>query len=110
MSTEQVRQLLAATPRPASGRPAGLGLRLSRAFAQAQNGQLALFSQPGQGTTAVLALPATAPLPVAVREPVAWERPVAQMPGALASVCAMDAAGRAANGATGALDGRALSD
>lgn len=41
---------------------AGLGLRLSRLFAQVQGGQLLLRSALGQGTTATLALPR--PLPV----------------------------------------------
>ena len=36
---------------------AGLGLRLSRLFAQAQGGQLSLRSTEGHGTTATLALP-----------------------------------------------------
>jgi signal transduction histidine kinase len=107
MSAEQVQLLLTAAPRPSTGRPAGLGLRLSRAFAQAQSGQLALFSQPSQGTRAVLTLPGAA---VAPPEPVVWERPVVQVPEALVSGGALDAAGRAANGATHAVDGRALSD
>jgi signal transduction histidine kinase len=112
MSEERVRQLLTAAPRPATGRPAGLGLRLSQAFAQAQAGQLALFSQPGQGTTAVLTLPAAvaAAAPAVVREPVAWERPVGTVAGAPVPVRAMEVAGRAANGATRALDGGGLSN
>lgn len=112
MSEAQVQQLLTAAPRPATGRPAGLGLRLSRAFAQAQNGQLALFSQPGQGTTAVLTLSAAvaAPAPAPVRTPVVRERPAAPVAGALGSVRAIEVAGGAANGATRALDGGGLSD
>jgi signal transduction histidine kinase len=112
MTEERVRQLLTAMPRPTTGRPAGLGLRLSRAFAQAQGGQLALFSQPGQGTTAVLTLPAAvaAQVPAVEREPVVWERPAARVSGPLVSVRAIDGAGRAASGATRALDGGALND
>ncbi|RZK63297.1 MAG: hypothetical protein EOO59_00100 [Hymenobacter sp.] len=51
----------------AAGRrgPAGLGLRLSRAFAQAQHGRLVLSSQPACGTTAALILRAV-PVPVGV--------------------------------------------
>ncbi|GAB3588692.1 hypothetical protein GCM10027345_41200 [Hymenobacter daeguensis] len=107
MTEERVRQLLTAAPRPTTGRPAGLGLRLSRAFAQAQSGQLALFSQPGRGTTAVLTLPAAvaAPAPAVAREAVVWTRPAAQVSEPLVSARAIDGAGRAANGATRALDG-----
>lgn len=47
---------------------AGLGLRLSRLFAQVQGGQLALRSVLGQGTTATLALPR--PLPTATAKQV----------------------------------------
>lgn len=69
MAAAQLRhaQGLAPAGAPAPGRrgPTGLGLRLSRAFAQAQRGQLALSSQPGQGTTAALSLP-VAPAPVGV--------------------------------------------
>ncbi len=50
--------------------PAGLGLRLSRAFAQAQGGRLELSSQLGAGTTATLQLPAApAPMGVPLPEP-----------------------------------------
>jgi signal transduction histidine kinase len=45
--------------------PTGLGLRLSRAFAQAQHGRLVLSSQPDCGTTAALILRAV-PAPVGV--------------------------------------------
>ncbi len=44
------------TPTNYRGR-AGLGLRLSRLFAKAQSGQLALYSTVGLGTTATLTLP-----------------------------------------------------
>jgi signal transduction histidine kinase len=74
MAAAQLRhaQGLAPAGAPAPGRrgPTGLGLRLSRAFAQAQHGQLALNSQLGQGTTAALILP-VAPAPVGVFLPVA---------------------------------------
>lgn len=43
---------------------AGLGLRLSRSFAQAQGGQLALYSTVGLGTTATLTLPCPSSLAV----------------------------------------------
>jgi signal transduction histidine kinase len=69
MATAQLRhaQGLAQVGQPASGRrgPAGLGLRLSRVFAQAQGGQLVLSSQLGAGTTAALSLP-VAPVPLGV--------------------------------------------
>ncbi|WP_460503513.1 sensor histidine kinase, partial [Hymenobacter agri] len=100
MSEAQLQLLLAATPRATAGRPAGLGLRLSRAFAQAQNGQLALFSRPGQGTTAVLTLPAAAP--DGVREPMMQERPRPEKP---VSARATDETSRAANGTTHAPGG-----
>jgi signal transduction histidine kinase len=63
MSAEQVQLLLGAStaPPPATGRPAGLGLRLIQTFALAQHGHLALASQPGQGTTATLMLPSATP-------------------------------------------------
>jgi signal transduction histidine kinase len=74
MATAQLRhaQGLAAAGAPAPGRrgPTGLGLRLSRAFAQAQHGRLGLSSQPGQGTTAALSLP-VAPAPMGVFLPAA---------------------------------------
>lgn len=74
MAAAQLRhaQGLAPAGAPAPGRrgPTGLGLRLSRAFAQAQRGRLALSSQPGQGTTAALILP-VAPAPAGVFLPVA---------------------------------------
>jgi signal transduction histidine kinase len=74
MAAAQLRhaQGLAAAGAPAPGRrgPTGLGLRLSRAFAQAQHGRLGLSSQPGQGTTAALSLP-VAPAPVSVFLPAA---------------------------------------
>lgn len=67
MSAGQVQQLLSlsTTPLPATGRPAGLGLRLSQAFALAQQGHFHLSSQPDQGTTAALTLPSAGPAPVA---------------------------------------------
>jgi len=46
---------------------AGLGLRLSRLFAQAQGGQLTLRSTVGHGTTAVLALPCPKPVVAVTR-------------------------------------------
>jgi signal transduction histidine kinase len=58
MSPEELQQALGTTPPPAQrarGR-AGLGLRLSQLFAQAQAGALALRSTPGQGTRATLIL------------------------------------------------------
>ncbi len=74
MAAAQLRhaQGLAAVGQPAPGRrgPTGLGLRLSRAFAHAQHGQLVLSSQLGAGTTAALTLPA-APAPADVFLPVA---------------------------------------
>jgi signal transduction histidine kinase len=74
MAAAQLRhaQGLAAAGAPAPGRrgPTGLGLRLSRAFAQAQHGRLGLSSQPGQGTTAALSLP-VAPAPMGVFLPAA---------------------------------------
>lgn len=74
MAAAQLRhaQGLAPAGAPVPGRrgPTGLGLRLSRAFAQAQHGQLVLSSQPGQGTTAALRLP-VAPAPVGVFLPAA---------------------------------------
>jgi signal transduction histidine kinase len=109
MTDEQARQLLTAAPRPATGRPAGLGLRLSRAFAQAQHGQLALSSQPGRGTTAVLTLPAAAPVVAARWAPEGWEHPAGPLPGPLVSARALKKTARATNDATRALDGEALS-
>jgi signal transduction histidine kinase len=58
MSPEELRQALGMIPphaQRARGR-AGLGLRLSQLFAQAQAGALALRSVPGQGTSATLTL------------------------------------------------------
>jgi len=46
---------------------AGLGLRLSRLFAQAQGGQLTLRSTVGHGTTAILALPCPRPVAAATQ-------------------------------------------
>jgi signal transduction histidine kinase len=63
MDAEQVQRLLAETPisYPAGRRsPTGLGWRLSQSFARAQGGQLSLVSEPGQGTTVMLTLPAAA--------------------------------------------------
>jgi two-component system sensor histidine kinase KdpD len=48
-----------------SRRGAGLGLAIARGFAEANGGRLWAESQPGQGATFVLALPAV-PVPVAV--------------------------------------------
>jgi signal transduction histidine kinase len=74
MAAAQLRHAQGLTPAgalaPGRRGPTGLGLRLSRAFAQAQRGQLALSSQPGQGTTAALRLP-VAPAPVGVFLPAA---------------------------------------
>jgi signal transduction histidine kinase len=74
MAAAQLRhaQGLASVGPPAPGRrgPTGLGLRLSRVFAQAQSGRLVLSSELGQGTTAVLSLPAAA-APLGVFLPVA---------------------------------------
>ena len=74
MDAAQLRQAQgqAESSPPAAGRrgPVGLGLRLSRVFAQAQHGQLAVRSQPGQGTTAELTL-LVASAPPGVSLPVA---------------------------------------
>ncbi|MBH8558808.1 sensor histidine kinase [Hymenobacter negativus] len=73
---ERIPQLLSGevAPRPA-GAPAstGLGLRLSVVFARVLGGRLALQSAPGQGTTAVLTLPAAvaAASPETPRAPIA---------------------------------------
>ncbi|WP_460552176.1 ATP-binding protein [Hymenobacter daeguensis] len=61
MDAEQVQRLLTEAPigYPAGRRsPTGLGWRLSQSFARAQRGQLGLRSEPGQGTTVTLTLPA----------------------------------------------------
>jgi signal transduction histidine kinase len=61
MDAGQVQRLLTETPStyPAGRRsPTGLGWRLSQSFARAQGGQLGLRSEPGQGTTVMLTLPA----------------------------------------------------
>ena len=63
MDATQVQRLLTETPisYPAGRRsPTGLGWRLSQSFARAQGGQLSLVSEPGQGTTVMLTLPAAA--------------------------------------------------
>jgi signal transduction histidine kinase len=62
ISAERIPQLLSGEvrPRPTNGRASsGLGLRLSVVFARALAGRLALHSSPGEGTTAVLTLPAS---------------------------------------------------
>ena len=64
INAEDLAHLLAGSLRPLTPRyhgRAGLGLRLSHSFAQAQGGQLALYSTLGQGTTATLILPCSPP-------------------------------------------------
>ncbi|MBH8569044.1 HAMP domain-containing histidine kinase [Microvirga sp. STS02] len=70
MTATQLQRVSGGAP-ITSGRSgaAGLGLRLSQAFARVQGGRLALHSQPGEGTTAVLTLPAAAAGPAALAVP-----------------------------------------
>ncbi|WP_201978954.1 sensor histidine kinase [Hymenobacter rubidus] len=72
MDAGQVQRLLAESPvaYPAGRRsPAGLGWRLSQAFARAQGGRLSLVSAPEQGTTVLLTLPSAVGVPVAPSAP-----------------------------------------
>lgn len=64
MSAEHLARLMSGQVPPTEARyrgRAGLGMRLSRLFAQAQGGHLTLRSALGEGTTATLALPCASP-------------------------------------------------